>query len=128
MAIDVRHVVPPYAGVQEKAAELWVRQRDDSVDRDVTAWRDAANVWRVWPCVAEFLDDEGALWRRIFKEGKATLLLVDGVSDVKVYRDTWRVIGTSGGEALVRAVGEFLDQFADQFDALWSYCEEQVGH
>ena len=115
---DVRQVQADDTG------ESWERVTDEFSLRWVGADRiDAASGWNVtltrsgWNvtvAVMEFVREEpleGELRRRI----EAALQSVEGAETAEeMDREVWFVTGTPSGEALVRAVGEVVDDLADQ--------------
>jgi hypothetical protein len=114
----------------EDSDESWERdiEMDDGEVRFVEAgridpqggWNPTVTVsgWNVTVAVMEFVQEEpleGELRRRIV----AALRSVVGVDTAEeMDREVWFVTGTPSGEALVRAVGEVLDDLADQ---TWAY-------
>ena len=98
----------------DDADEAWEREVDDEV-RAVEAYRiDFVGGWQVMVEVMEFVREEpleGELRRRI----AAALRSVEGVETAdEEDTEVWFVTGAPAGEALVRAVGEVLDDLADQ--------------
>jgi hypothetical protein len=73
--------------------------------------------WNVTVAAMEFVTEEpleGELRRRI----ATTLRSVEDVQTAEeMDREVWFVTGTPSGEALVRAVAEVLDEFAEQTSA-----------
>jgi hypothetical protein len=105
----------------EDSDEAWERdiEMDDGEVRFVEALRnDAGGDWQVAAPVMELVREEsiaGELRRRI----AAGLRSVEGVETAdEMDTEVWLVTGTPSGEALVRAVGEVLDDLADQ---TWPY-------
>ena len=105
----------------EDSDEAWERdiEMDDGEVRFVEALRtDSQSGWNVAVAVMEFVREEplnGVLRRRI----AAVLRSVEGVETAdEMDTEVWFVTGTPSGEALVRAVGEVLDDLADQ---TWAY-------
>jgi hypothetical protein len=97
--------------------ESW--ERDIEVDDGEVRWVgadriDFAGGWNVHVAVMEFLREEpleGVLRHRI----AAALRSVEGVEAAgEMDREVWFVTGTPSGDALVRAVGEVLDDLAEQ--------------
>jgi hypothetical protein len=97
--------------------ESW--ERDIEVDDGEVRWAGAGRIdfaggWNVHVAVMEFLREEpleGVLRRRI----AAALRSVEGVEAAgEMDREVWFVTGTPPGDALVRAVGEVLDDLAEQ--------------
>ena len=106
--------------------EAW--ERDIEVDDGEARWAGATRScarelpggdsfhggWNVTVAAMEFVTEEpleGELRRRI----AATLRSVEGVETAEeMDREVWFVTGTPSGEALVRAVAEVLDEFAEQ--------------
>lgn len=105
------------AEYEDGPSEAWERdiEADDGDVRYVEAGRDDhLGGWQVSVPVMEFVREEpleGELRRRI----AAVLLSVEGVGTAdEMDREVWYVTGAPSGEALVRAVGEVLDGFAEQ--------------
>jgi hypothetical protein len=105
----------------EDSDEAW--ERDIEVDDGETRWveairNDPGGDWQVAVAVMEFVREEplnGVLRRRI----AAALRSVGGVATAdEMDTEVWFVTGTPSGEALVRAVGEVLDELAEQ---TWAY-------
>ena len=101
----------------EDSDEAWERdiQMDDGEVRFVEALHnDADGDWQVAASLMELVREEplaGELRDRI----AAALRSVEGVETAdEMDTEAWLVTGTPSGEALVRAVGEVLDDFADQ--------------
>ncbi len=97
--------------------EAW--ERDIEVDDGEVRWVEASRIdfaggWNVTVAVMEFVREEpleGVLRRRI----AAALRSVEGVETTgEMDREVWFVTGIPSGEALVRAVGEVLDDLAEQ--------------
>ena len=105
------------AEYEDGPSEAWERdiEADDGDVRYVEAGRDDhSGGWQVTVSVMEFVREEpleGELRRRI----AAALLSVGGVETAdEMDREVWYVSGTPSGQALVRAVGEILDDLAEQ--------------
>lgn len=103
----------------DDADEGWERLVGDPDVRGVEAVRvDHMGGWQVTVAVMEFVREdplESELRRRI----AAALRSVEGVETVEEEdREVWFITGRAAGRALVQAVGEVVDDLAEQSRAL----------
>jgi hypothetical protein len=106
--------------LDDECAEQWERETDDPDVLGLCAdkWLDGEDwPWQVTVSAMEFVREEpleGELRREVF----AALSSVPNVVEVaEEDREVWVIAGEPSGEALIRAAGHVLDEFADRIRA-----------